>query len=73
MEPSCDMQKMAPVSPLFENQKLVTREELSDILQLSKSTVSKLMNEGLPYLKIGRSVRYQVDKVLAWLQRRSVA
>ncbi len=58
------------VSPmLFEN--FITKDELANRLGVSVSFVSKLMNEGLPCLKIGRSVRYRLSDVVSWLYRRS--
>jgi excisionase family DNA binding protein len=55
---------------VFEN--LVTREQLAEMLVLSPSFISKLMSEGrLPYIKIGKSVRFRVSEVMTWLQKRS--
>lgn len=59
---------------VFENsfECLVTKEQLAGSLALSRSYISKLMAaEGLPYLKIGRAVRFRVSEVVAWLQKRS--
>ena len=54
---------------LFEN--LVDRTELAMRLSLSPSYISKLMkNDGLPSLKIGRSVRFKLSEVVEFLQRR---
>jgi len=54
----------------FEN--LFTRNQLAEKFGLSPSFISKLMSEeGLPYLKIGRAVRFRVSEVAVWLQKRS--
>ncbi len=54
---------------LFEN--LVTKKQLTELLGLSLSYVSLLMaEEGLPYFKLGRAVRFRVSEVAAWLQKR---
>lgn len=51
---------------------LVTKEQLAGSLALSRGYINKLMaTEGLPYLKIGRAVRFRVSEVAAWLQKRS--
>lgn len=56
----------------FIDMQVVTKEQLAERLELSKSYINKLMaEEGLPHLKIGRSVRFQISEVLAWLQKRS--
>ena len=53
----------------FEN--LVTRKQLAGMLVLSPSFISKLMSEGeIPYIKIGKAVRFRVSEVVAWLQKR---
>ena len=54
---------------IFEN--LIDRKDLAELMGLSPSYVSKLMaDEGLPYLKIGRSVRYEWSEVKSWLSKR---
>lgn len=54
----------------FEN--LVTKRKLSEKMSLSESYISLLMSEnGLPHFKIGRAVRFRVQEVQAWLQKRS--
>ena len=55
---------------LFEN--LITKKKLSEKMSLSVSYVSQLMaEEGLPHFKIGRAVRFRVNEVAVWLQKRS--
>jgi excisionase family DNA binding protein len=52
---------------------LVTKEQLAHELALSQSYISKLMSdEGLPYLKIGRAVRFRPKEVVEWLQERQM-
>lgn len=52
-------------------EKLVTKEQLASTLEMGKSTISKLMvEEGLPYFKLGRAVRFRISEVVAWLERR---
>ncbi len=63
---------LGPVSQaslLFE--KLLTREQLADLLGVSPSFISKLMaNEGLPRVKLGKAVRFRIGEVAVWLQSR---
>lgn len=56
---------------LFEKPIWMTKADLAGHLQLSQSMISKLMTEGLPRRKIGRSVRFRLDLVEEWLSRRS--
>lgn len=59
----------ASASMLFEN--LVDRVRLAVLLSVSPSYISKLMaEEGLPHYKIGRSTRYKLSEVMAFLKRR---
>jgi excisionase family DNA binding protein len=54
---------------LFEN--LLNRNQLAEKLGISPSYVSKLMAEnGLPHIKLGRSTRFYVSEVAAFLERK---
>jgi predicted DNA-binding transcriptional regulator AlpA len=48
----------------------ITKKQLATKLGVSVSLISKLMTEGLPYLKVSRAVRYRLSDVEAWLLRR---
>ncbi len=52
--------------------KLLTKKELSDFLNVSIKMIDRkvYMNE-IPYLKIGRLVRFSKKKVLAWAEKAS--
>lgn len=53
----------------FDN--LLDRKTLASRLSLSPSYISKLMaQEGLPYRKIGRAVRFSMVEVMAFLEQR---
>lgn len=59
-----------PEDALLE--KLLTKPQLAEWLGVSQSYINKLMALGdIPYVKFGRTVRFQQVKILAWLQRRS--
>lgn len=65
--------KLRPQSEplLFDN--LIDREELARRLSVSPSFISKLMAlEGLPHFKIGRAVRFELESVKSWLQKRKM-
>lgn len=67
------MQPSETIKPQIfsQGETLVTKEQLAKRLALSQSYINLLMVEdGLPYFKIGRSVRYQTSEVLAWLKKR---
>ena len=63
------MQNSPTSKPIFEN--LIDRKQLSQKLGVSPSFVSKLMAEqGLPYIKIGRAVRFDLREVMVFLNER---
>lgn len=47
---------------------LVSGEGLMSLLHLSRTTLWRLRNGGLPHVKVGRLVRYNVETVRAWLE-----
>ncbi len=56
---------------MFET--LVSKKELVNGLGVSSSFISKLMvEEGLPYYKIGRAVRFRISEIAMWLERRKM-
>lgn len=51
---------------------LITEAELSEFLNISKSTLHKLREEGeIPYRLISTCIRYDIDEVEKWLQANS--
>ena len=49
----------------------ITKDELARYFSVSKSHIDRLMaTDGLPHLKIGRSVRFKVSDVLRWFGRK---
>ncbi len=56
---------------IFET--LISKKELVVALGVSSSFVSKLMvEERLPYFKIGRAVRFRFSDIVSWLEMRRV-
>jgi len=43
-----------------------TKKEIAETLKLSIPTIDRLMKKGMPYYKIGRSVRFKEEEVLEW-------
>jgi excisionase family DNA binding protein len=46
------------------------KEQLAEKLAMSQSYIDKLMTQGLPRYKFGRSVRFRFSEVMEWLQKR---
>lgn len=49
----------------------LTENELGEWLKLSRSTIVRLRKEGMPFVKLGKAVRYDKDKVQEWLDKKS--
>ena len=50
---------------------ILTLEDVAKLLKVSESTVYRMVKAGMPCIKIGRAVRFRVDKVQAYLDRLS--
>jgi len=48
--------------------KLLTQKELAEYLQVTEVTLWKWRKKGMPYVKAGKSVRYDKDQVMRWLE-----
>lgn len=48
-------------------ERLVTRAQLADHLGFSSRWVSQKVSEGMPHLRMGGSLRFQVSVAAAWL------
>lgn len=42
-------------------------KELTGLLQISRATVYRLKKRGLPFVKVGKSIRFSKEKVEDWL------
>ena len=50
---------------------ILTIGDLAKELRVSESTVRRLMRAGMPCIKLGRMVRFKVDRVEKYLDRMS--
>lgn len=50
--------------------KYLTTEELEEMLQVTRQTIFSWRKEGMPYLKLGRAVRFELDKVTEWIEKK---
>jgi excisionase family DNA binding protein len=42
-------------------------EEVADILKIARSTVYKFKDMGMPFIKIGRTIRFKDNVVIEWI------
>ena len=50
----------------------LTSKDLEKKYQISRSTVDNWKKEGLPFIKIGRSVRFDEREVERWINERFI-
>ncbi len=63
----------APSIPLFENQVLLKLKETAQYLGLSEPYIRRLKALGkIPYVKIGRAVRFRVASLNTWIEEREI-
>jgi len=52
--------------------KLLTPQEVADLLSVRQSTIYQWTHQGyIPHVKLGKFVRFNQDKVMEWVERRS--
>lgn len=49
---------------------MLNKEELAKELNISVPMVNKLMRQGMPRIKIGTAVRFELVEVVKWLKER---
>lgn len=52
---------------------LLTYDELAKATSLCRAYLFKLKKQGMPYIQIGRRVRFDGEEVVAWFKKRSRA
>lgn len=50
---------------------MLNKKELAKELAISLSMVDKLLAQGMPHLKIGKSVRFELQEVYNWIKGRN--
>ena len=50
--------------------KLLTTKEVAEILGVHSATVARWKKEKnpVPYLQVGRQIRFEIEKVIEWLE-----
>ena len=52
-------------------EKLLTPQQLSDLLQIKQSTVYKWVHyRYVPYVKLGTAIRFRTAKIEEWVKKR---
>lgn len=51
--------------------KFLTVEDVADMLQVTRTTVYNLKKKGLPFIKIGKNIRFNQADVISWVMNNS--
>lgn len=61
------------LDPTNPTAKLLSKKELASYLGVSKSTIERLVRgRKIPFYRIGGSVRFSIDEVMAYIQKNRV-
>ena len=52
----------------YMDTKFLTIEDVSEMLQVSRVTVYNLKKKGMPFLKIGKNIRFDEKEVVEWIR-----
>ncbi len=52
--------------------KFLTIDDVSEMLQVTRSTVYNLKKKGLPFIKLGKNIRFDQDEVISWVRANSM-
>ena len=53
--------------------KFLTIDDVSEMLQVTRSTVYNLKKKGLPFIKLGKNIRFDQDEVINWVRQNNQA
>lgn len=51
--------------------KFLTVEDVAEMLQVTRTTIYNLKKKGLPFIKIGKNIRFDRDEVIEWVKSNS--
>ena len=49
--------------------KFLTIEDLAEMLQVTRTTIYNLKNKGLPFIKLGKNIRFDQEEVIDWIKK----
>lgn len=49
--------------------KFLTIEDVADMLQVTRTTIYNLKKKGLPFIKLGKNIRFNQDEVVDWVMK----
>lgn len=71
--PRIDESVERAIAKLREPLPLLDTEDLAKVLGVSGKTIQRLRAQNMPFVPVGDSVRFELDRVLAWFRARALA
>ena len=50
---------------------LITTNDLCNKIKVTRTTIERYRREGMPYKKIGKMVRFDIDEVSTWINEKN--
>lgn len=47
--------------------KFLTIEDVAEMLQVTRTTIYNLKKKGLPFIKLGKNIRFNQEEVIDWV------
>lgn len=48
--------------------KFLTVEDVAEMLQVTRTTIYNLKKQGLPFIKLGKNIRFDENDVVDWMR-----
>lgn len=48
--------------------KFLTVEDVAEMLQVTRTTIYNLKKKGLPFIKLGKNIRFDQEEVVEWVK-----
>lgn len=48
--------------------KYLTIDDVSEMLQVTRTTIYNLKKRGLPFIKLGKTIRFDQEEVINWIK-----
>jgi len=68
-----DVPKQVDVLKQASVKKLYKTDDVLKYAGISRGMLYKLMSQGLPHLKVGKSLRFNIESVQCWFQSKEVS
>lgn len=52
--------------------KFLTVEDVAEMLQVTRTTIYNLKKKGLPFIKLGKNIRFDENEVVQWVRSNSM-